>query len=90
MSQKNLVGESMRLRMKCNEEEGKIARQKLEFESTKRKALSKGENLAKVGKKIYAAKEESVTSDNVTIRVTYEQNCRVLSFSRGKFIFRKT
>ena len=33
LSRKNLVGESMRLKMKCNEEEGEVASQKLEFSS---------------------------------------------------------
>ena len=70
LSQKNMLGQNMRLRMKCQDQEEKLARQEMELKSTKRKSSSKGANLAKISKKMHAAKEERVTSENVNIRVT--------------------
>ena len=57
--------------MKCKEQEEKLARQKVELKSTKRKALSKGANLAKISWRMHVAKE-GVASSNVKIRVTKE------------------
>ena len=58
LSQKNLVGKSMRLRMKCKEQEEKLTRQEVELKSTKRKSSSKGANLAKISKKMHALKRK--------------------------------
>ena len=74
LSQNNSVGENMRLRMKCQDQEEKLARQEVELKCAKRKASYKSENLAKIGKRMHAAKEEGVASDNVKIRVTKEHN----------------
>ena len=60
----------MRLRMKCKEQEEKMTRQEVELKSTKRKASSKGANLTKISKRMHAAKEERVASENCNIRVT--------------------
>ena len=57
-SQKKLVGEAIRLRIKCKEQEEKLARQEGMLKSAKIKASSKDENLAKISKKMHAAKEE--------------------------------
>ena len=57
--------------MKCKEQEEKLARQKVELKSTKRKASSKGANLAKISRRMHVAKE-GVASSNVKIRVTKE------------------
>ena len=67
LSHKNMLGKNMRLRMKCQDQEEKLARQEVELKSTKRKASSKGANLAKISKKMHATKEERVTYENVTI-----------------------
>ena len=69
LSQNNLVGQNMRLRMKCQDQEEQLARQEVELKSTKRKTASKGANLAEISKKMHAAKEERVASENVNIRV---------------------
>ena len=58
--------------MKCKEQEEKSARQEVELKSAKRKASSKGANLAKISKRMHATKEEGVVSDNVKITVTKE------------------
>ena len=70
LSQNNLVGQNMRLRMMCQDQEEQLARQEVELKSTQRKASSKGANLAKISKKMHATKEEKVASKNVNIRVT--------------------
>ena len=57
-SQKKLVGEAIRLRIKCKEQEEKLARQEGMLKSAKIKASSKDENLAKISKKMHTAKEE--------------------------------
>ena len=57
-SQKKLVGEAIRLRIKCKEQEEKLARQDGMLKSAKIKASSKDENLAKISKKMHAAKEK--------------------------------
>ena len=67
--QNTLVGENMRLRMKCQDQEEKLARQEVELKSS-----SKSANLAKISKRMRATKEEGVASDNVKIRVTKEHN----------------
>ena len=46
LSQKDLVGESMRLRMKCQDQEEKLARQEVELKCVKINTLAKGSNLA--------------------------------------------
>ena len=46
----------------------------MELKCAKRKASYKSENLAKIGKRMHAAKDEGVASDNVKIRVTKEHN----------------
>ena len=74
LSQNNSVGENMRLRMKCQDQEEKLARQEVELKSS-----SKSANLAKISKRMRATKEEGVASDNVKIRVTKEHN-----FDRGR------
>ena len=48
LSQNNLVGQNMRLRMKCQDQEEQLTRQEVELKSTKRKASSKALNLAKI------------------------------------------
>ena len=58
LSQKNLVGENMRLRMKRKEQEEKLTRQEVELKSMKRKSSSKGANLAKISKKMHALKRK--------------------------------
>ena len=58
LSQKNLVGENMRLRMKRKEQEEKLTRQEMELKSMKRKSSSKGANLAKISKKMHALKRK--------------------------------
>ena len=57
-SQKKLVGEAIRLRIKCKEQEEKLTRQEGMLKSAKIKPSSKDENLAKISKKMHAAKEE--------------------------------
>ena len=56
----SLLGENMRLRMTCQEQEEKLMRQEVKLKYTKRKASSKGENLAKIREKMYVTKEEKV------------------------------
>ena len=51
----------------------KCQNQEVELKSTKRKASSKGANIAKIGKRVHAAKEEGVASDfNVNVKVAKE------------------
>ena len=87
LSQKNLVGANMRLRMKCKELEENLARQEVELKSVKRKASSKGANLAKIRKKMHAAKEERVASENVNIRVTKDHKLDGGCLFQGKSLF---
>ena len=87
LSQKNLVGANMKLRMKCKEQEEKLARQEVELKSAKRKASSKGANLAKISKRMHAAKEVGVASDNVKIRVTKEHKFDGGRLFRGESSF---
>ena len=56
----SLLGENMRLRMTCQEQEEKLMRQEVKLKYTKRKASSKGENLVKIREKMYVTKEEKV------------------------------
>ena len=77
--------------MRCKEQKEALARQEVELKSTKRKASSKGANLAKISKKMHAAKKERVASDDITIRVTKDHKFGGGGlFSREKFIFGKT
>ena len=46
--------------MKCKEQEEKLTRKVGGLKSTKRKASSKGENFAKITKKMHATKEKGV------------------------------
>ena len=46
--------------MTCQEQEEKLMRQEVKLKYTKRKASSKGENLAKIREKMYVTKEEKV------------------------------
>ena len=87
LSQKNLVGENMRLRMKCKEKEEKLTRQEVELKSTKRKFSSKGANLAKISKKMHATIEEGVASENVNIRVTKDHKFDGGRHFLGKSLF---
>ena len=80
--QNNLVGENMRLRMKCQDQEEKLARQEVELKSS-----SKSANLAKISKKMHATKEEAVASDNVKIRVTKEHDLDRGRLFQGKSAF---
>ena len=92
LSQNNLVGQNMRLRMKCQDQEEQLARQEVELKSAKRKASSKGANLAKISEKMHAAKEERVASENINIRVTKDHKFdggRLFQFSREKFVYGK-
>ena len=87
LSQNNLIGENMRLRMKCKEQEEKLTRQEMELKSTKRKASCKGVNLAKISKKMHANKEETVASENVNIRVTKDHKFDGGRLFQGKSLF---
>ena len=51
--QNTLVGENMRLRMKCQDQEEKLARQEVELKSS-----SKSANLAKISKKCMPLKKK--------------------------------
>ena len=77
----------MRLRMKCKEQEEKMTRQEVELKSTKRKASSKGANLTKISKRIHAAKEERVASENVNVRVTKDHKFDWGRLFQGKSLF---
>ena len=72
--------------MKCKEQEEKLARQKVELKSTKRKASSKGENLAKISWRMHVAKE-GVASSNVKIRVTKEHKFDEAPLFQGESAF---
>ena len=87
LSQNNLVGQNMRLRMKCQDQEEQLARQEVELKSTKRKASSKAANLAKISKKLHAAKEERVASENNNIRVTKDHKFDGHCLFQGKSLF---
>ena len=87
LSQSNLVGQNMRLRMKCQDQEEQLARQEVELKSTKRKASSKDANLAKISKKMHAAKEERVASENINIRVTKDHEFDGGRLFQGKSLF---
>ena len=87
LSQNNLVGQNMRLRMKCQDQEEQLARQEVELKSTKRKASSKDANLAKISKKMHAAKEERVASENINIRVTKDHKFDGGRLFQGKSLF---
>ena len=84
LSQNNLVGQNMRLRMKCQDQEEQLARQEVELKSTKRKASSKAVNRAKISKELHAAKEERVASENNNIRVTKDHKFDGVVFFKGK------
>ena len=73
--------------MKCQEQEEKLARQKVELKSTKRKASSKDANFGKLSKKMHAAKEERVTSENVNIRITKDHKFDGGRIFQGKSLF---
>ena len=87
LSQNNLVGQNMRLRMKCQDQEEQLARQEVELKSTKRKASSKAANLAKISKKLHASKEERVASENNNIRVTKDHKFDGHCLFQGKSLF---
>ena len=82
-----MLDENMRLRSKCQDQEEKFVGQEVELKSAKRKASSKGVNLAKISKKMHAAKEERVTSENVNIRVTKDHKFDGGRLFQGKSLF---
>ena len=73
--------------MKCKEQEEKMTRQEVELKSTKRKASSKGANLTKISKRMHAAKEERVASENVNVRVTKDHKFDWGRLFQGKSLF---
>ena len=73
--------------MKCQDQEEQLARQEVELKSTKRKASSKGANLAKISKKMYAAKEERVAPENINIRVNKDHEFDEGCLFQGKSLF---
>ena len=77
----------MRLRMKCKQHEEKLTRQEVELKSTERKASSKGANLAKISKRMHAAKEELVAPENVNIRVNKDHKFDGGCLFQGKSLF---
>ena len=87
LPQKNLVGKNMKLRMKCKEQEEKLTRQEVELKSAKRKASSKGANLTKISKRMHAAKEERVASENCNIRVTKDHKFDGSGIFQGTSLF---